>query len=124
MVERLSTKMFARVRKANHPRPTWFFSAAARLAEQAKNLKIQPDKRDHQREGAVPLHVFRGSIFDAGFDQVEIKHQVKRGNDNHEEAESDAPRPAFMDERDRTIEIAKNHIHEIQKRDDSSSRDQ
>src|SRR6266852_7089433 len=26
-------------------------SAAARLAKQAKNFKIQPDERDHQREG-------------------------------------------------------------------------
>src|SRR6267143_1456018 len=50
-------------------------------------------------------------------------HQVKRGNDNHEEAESNAPRPAFMDERDRTIEIAKNHIHEIQNRDASGCSD-
>src|SRR6267142_2941914 len=123
MVERLSAKMFARVRKANHPRPTWFFSAAARFAEQAKNLKIQPDERDHQRESAIPIHVFRGTIFDASFDQVKIKHQVKRGNRNHEDAESDTPRPAFMDERDRTIEIAKNHIHEIQNRDASGCGD-
>src|SRR6266849_6736566 len=64
-------------------------SAAARFREQAQNFEIEPDEHDHQAEGAVPLHVFWSAHAHAGFDHVEVEDQIERGDDHHEETETD-----------------------------------
>ena len=38
-------------------------SALLQLRQQAQELDVQPHQRDHQAEGAVPLHVLRRALF-------------------------------------------------------------
>ena len=46
-----------------HPRPVrragFSALAALDLLEEAEDLQVEPDQRDHQAEGAVPLHLLR-----------------------------------------------------------------
>src|SRR6187399_3720891 len=72
----------------------------AQLAEQPKDFEVQPDERDGEREGAVPLHVLRRAAIHTLLDDVEVQDQVQRGDDHHEAAEQDAKRAPFMDEAD------------------------
>src|ERR1700682_1555784 len=92
--------------------------SATGFAEQAQNFEIQPDERDHQAEGAVPLHVFRRAVMDAGFNHVEVQDEIKRGDNDDEKAEGDAPRTALMDHRHLDVEKhSQDHFDEIQERD-------
>ena len=101
-----------------------FRLSAARLGQQAEDLQIQPDERDHQAKCAVPFHELRRSIPHAGFDHVKIENQIQRRYDDHKEAEADAHGAAAVDRRDLNVEeTAKNHFHEIEKRDAASGGD-
>src|SRR5208283_974037 len=74
---------------ANERTAITFNSAAAELRQQPQDLEVQPDQRDHQREGAVPLHVFRRAHPCAVLDEVEIKDEIQRRDDHHKQAEAD-----------------------------------
>src|SRR5436190_2937132 len=89
----------------------------AHLAQQTQDFQVQPDQRNGEREGAVPLHVLWRALIRTLLDEVEIDHQVQRGDDHHEHAEQDAERAALMDEADGLAEHAHDHAHEIQQRD-------
>src|SRR5690606_20814665 len=64
--------------------------ARLQLGQQAQELHVQPHQGDHQAEGAVPLHVLRCTLLDAGLDEVEVQHQVQGRDHHHEQAEADA----------------------------------
>src|SRR6185437_16801895 len=66
--------------------------ALARLRQQVKDLDVQPDQRDQQREGAVPLHVARRALTRAAFDQPEVEHKVEGGDGANHDAEANAQR--------------------------------
>ena len=84
---------------------------AARFGEQAQDFQIEPDQRDHDAEGAVPLHVFRCAYADAGFDEVEVEHQVERGDDDHNHAEADADGAVAVDGAEGgNVEEAEHHL--------------
>jgi hypothetical protein len=48
--------------------------SAADFGEQSQYFKVQPHESDHQREAAVPFHVFRGSGTGSTLDKIEIQH--------------------------------------------------
>src|SRR5271165_1474926 len=77
---------------ANERTAITFSSAAAELRQQPQDLEVQPDQRDHQREGAIPLHVFRSAHARAIFDEIEVEDEIQRGNDYDDDAEADANR--------------------------------
>ena len=52
--------------------------SAAQLGEQAENLQIEPDQRDNDAEGAVPLHILGCAELYALLDEVEVEHQIQR----------------------------------------------
>jgi hypothetical protein len=52
----------------------WPSLATPRFREQPKNFKIQPDKRDHQPESPVPLHIFWSIVAGSSLDHIEIEH--------------------------------------------------
>src|SRR5260370_13778936 len=95
-----------------------FRLSPARRGKQAEEFQIQPDQRDHQAKCAVPLHVFRRSALDAAFDHVKIENQIQSRDDHYKEAEADSHGTAAVDHRNLKVEkTAKNHFHEIEKRD-------
>ena len=49
-----------------------------KLGEQPQNVDVDPDQREHQPEGCVPLHVLRGSRLRCLLDEVEIEREVQR----------------------------------------------
>src|ERR1035441_5524741 len=62
------------------------------LGKQAQNLEIEPDQRDHDSKGAIPLHVLGSAGLHATLDEVEIEHQIQRGDGHYDQAESDPDR--------------------------------
>ena len=63
---------------------------AAHFGEQAQDFQVEPDQRDHDAEGAVPLHVLGSADLHAPLDEVEVEHQIEGGDADDEEAETDA----------------------------------
>ena len=57
-------------------------------------LQVEPHECHKKAKYAIPLHVFRRSPVGTLFDDIEIKNQIQRGNDNDEDAEQDAERAA------------------------------
>src|ERR1700733_13815367 len=115
-------------RSARASRPQSFECAKSSVAplelrEQPQHFKIEPDESDHQAERAVPLHVTRSAVARAGFDHVEVEHQVERGDDHNEEAEADADDAAAVDCGNRDVEEAQHHLYEIKERNATGSRD-
>ena len=64
--------------------------AAAHFGQQVEDLDVEPDQRDHDAEGCVPLHVFGRTVGDALLDKVEVEYEVERGDGDDNEAEADA----------------------------------
>ncbi len=80
----------------------------------AQNFEIEPDERDHQAEGAVPLHVFWSAHAHASFDHVEVEDQIERGDDHHEETETDTPGTAAVENADVDAEEAQDHSDKVE----------
>ena len=96
--------------------------SAARLREQPQDLEIQPDQRHREPEGAEPLHVLRRAPLRAGFDEVEVEHQVQRRDHHDEHAEQDAEQAALVDEADRLAEQHHREVDQIEQRDAAGGR--
>lgn len=54
-----------------------FSFVAAELGQKVEYLEIQPDKRDHEAEGSVPLHIFGRTMLNAALDEVEVENKVE-----------------------------------------------
>ena len=67
--------------------------SAPQFGKQSEYLNVEPDQRDHNPEGAVPLHVFGGANLHTLLDEVEIEHKVQSGNGDNDQAESDSNEP-------------------------------
>src|SRR5258706_9024655 len=97
--------------------------AAANLAQQAQNFHVQPDQRDHQPEGAVPLHVLRCAHPGSGLDHVKINDQVQRRDNYHEQTDPDSQWRGGVKKRHlRVEEQAHHHADEVNDRDSARSR--
>lgn len=59
--------------------------AAVQLGQQAKDLKVEPDNRYQQAEGAIPFHVFGRTHFRSTLNHVKIKNEVEGRNSNHKQ---------------------------------------
>src|SRR5215472_3916451 len=87
--------------------------ATAEFRQQAEHFEIQPDQGDHEREGAVPLHVFGSAHTCAGFDEVEVEDEVERGDDNDNEAEADADWAGAVDGSEVHAEEAEDEFEQV-----------
>src|SRR5258705_13753068 len=91
--------------------------AAANLAQQAQNFHVQPDQRDHQPEGALPLHVLRCAHPGSGLDHVKINDQVQRRDNYHEQTDPDSQWRGGVKKRHlRVEEQAHHHADEVNDR--------
>jgi hypothetical protein len=57
-----------------------------RLRKQPQDLKVQPHKRDHQTERAVPFHVFRSTALGHLLNKIKIEDKIKRSDGYHKKA--------------------------------------
>ena len=101
----------------------WLDSALLDLREQAQEFHVQPDQGHHQAECAIPLHVLRRTLGHAGFDEVEVQHQVQRGHDHHEQAESDAQPAGVVDHRHVDVEEAQHERGQVEQGDTAGGGD-
>src|SRR4030095_6288225 len=79
----------------------------------SQDLEVQPDQRDEEAEGAVPLHVLRGLGAHAVLDEVEVEDEVHRGEADHEQAERDPDGAAVEDPGDPDAEEPETDRHEV-----------
>src|SRR4029077_6423417 len=71
-----------------------------------------------------PFHVLRRSVLDPSFDHVKIENQIQCRDYDHKKAEADSDDAAAVDGRNLNVEeTAKNHFHQIEKRDATSGGD-
>jgi hypothetical protein len=92
-------------------RPAFFvrvrrISSRLQLRQQAQDFQVQPHQGDDQAEARVPLHVLRRALFDALLDEVEVEHEVQRGDHHHEGADADRQPAAVVQEAEALAEEA------------------
>src|ERR1039458_9696333 len=100
-----------------------FLVSASYFGKQPIYLQIEPDQRDHDAEGAIPLHVFGSAELDAFLDEVEIEDQIEGGDGHDEQAESDADEPGAVDGDETDAEEAQQHLHHVKEEDAAGGSD-
>src|SRR6185437_327422 len=93
--------------------------SVAQLGEQPNDFQVQPDQRDHQAEGSVPLHIFWSAGANASLNKVEVKDEVERRYCDHHHAESNADGSRSIDRPKVDAEEAKNDFGKIEQHDGS-----
>src|SRR5262245_5501643 len=66
--------------------------SATLFLQQAQDFEVEPDQRDHQAEGGIPLHVLGGARLGSSLDKVKIQHEIERCDDDNHDADSNTQR--------------------------------
>ena len=64
------------------------------IGEDAQQLQVEPDDRDHDAEGAGPAEGAGRAVLHALLDRVEVEHQRVGAHDDDEDADHEAERDA------------------------------
>src|SRR5271170_4830220 len=91
--------------------------AAAKFRKQTQDFEVEPDERDHQAEGAVPLHIFRRANADARLDEIKIEHEIERRDNHHKNAEADSDGSRSVDRREMNAEKSEHDFNDVEERD-------
>src|ERR1700712_4853778 len=68
--------------------------SVAREREDAQQLQVEPDDRDHDPEGSGPAVRSRGTVLHALLDRVEVEHKRVGAHDDDEDADHQPERDA------------------------------
>ena len=53
---------------------------APEIRHEAEDLEVEPDERDREREGRIPLHVFRPAFLASAADRFEVEQEIEGGD--------------------------------------------
>ncbi len=74
-------------------------ASVVQFSQKPEDFQIQPDKRYHQAERAVPFAVFRDEVSRTLFNEFKINNQIQRRNCDHHKAERDTDVARFKYQR-------------------------